>query len=72
VTIPSATFDSGFSNEVNTHLAWIVLPAGWTLLDAEAKTVGSQDTIVVTHLPGHPDDPVAVRVHLADAGWRRW
>ena len=60
VTIPSATFDSGFSNEVNTHLAWIVLPAGWTLLDAEAKTVGSQDTIVVTHTcPGTPTNPVA-------------
>ncbi|MEV6963477.1 hypothetical protein AB0M47_00050 [Hamadaea sp. NPDC051192] len=52
VKIPDATdaYQDGFGpNDKNTHLAWVVVPAGWLLLDAEAKTVGDQDRIVVTH-----------------------
>lgn len=45
------TYPHGFANATNKHLAWVVVPAGWTLLDAEAKSVGSKDVdrIVVTH-----------------------
>ncbi|MFD0596005.1 hypothetical protein ACFQZ4_30050 [Catellatospora coxensis] len=44
-------YPHGFANATNKHLAWVVVPAGWTLLDAEGKSVGSKnvDRIVVTH-----------------------
>ncbi len=48
--IPGSSFDNGFGNSPShTHLAWIVLPAGWTLVDAEGKTKGDQTRFVVTH-----------------------
>jgi hypothetical protein len=44
-------YPHGFANATNKHLAWVVVPAGWTLLDAEGKSTGDKnvDRIVVTH-----------------------
>ena len=43
------TYPQGFGPKANPHNAWVQVPAGWTLKDADGKTLGKKTLFLVTH-----------------------